>query len=322
MPANLPPVYHEIERKLRFAQSPEEKILIINEMIAIMPKHKGTDKLLADLRRKISQLKKEIGKKPHAQRADLYTVMKEGAGQVVLIGSPNSGKSTILATLTNAKPLIGNFPFTTGKPEVVMMEFENVQIQLVDTPPLAEEHNPPWLLALARASNALLITIPCTQDPIKELRLMLGLLENGNVFVTGKDYKFEAKELMQKYGIVILTKDCSHDAVSLIEREFPRRFELFIIDLNGENRELRRKIFEYIDVIRVYTKPPGKEADFSEPVILKKGSTVIDAAYTLHKDFAEKLKYARLWRDKINGMMTKRDLVLQDGDIIEFHIIK
>jgi len=322
MPANLPPVYHEIERKLRYAQSPEEKILIINEMIAVMPKHKGTDKLLADLRRKISQLKKEVGKKPHAQRADLYTVMKEGAGQVVIIGAPNSGKSTILATLTNAKPLVGDFPFTTGKPEVGMMKFENVQIQLVDTPPLTEEHNPPWLLALARASNALLLTIPCKQNPTKELELMLRLLENGSIFLTRKDYKFEVKELMQKYGIIILTKDCSHNVVSLIEREFPERFELFSIDLNGRNAELRKKIFEYIDVIRVYTKPPGKEADFSEPVILKKGSTVIDAAYTIHKDFAEKLKYARLWRDRVNGRMTKRDLVLLDGDVIEFHIIK
>uniref|UniRef100_A0A7C4U8A9 TGS domain-containing protein n=1 Tax=candidate division WOR-3 bacterium TaxID=2052148 RepID=A0A7C4U8A9_UNCW3 len=321
MPANLPPIYYEIEKKLKFAQSPEEKIQIIMQMIAVMPKHKGTDHLQAELRRKISLLKKEASKTPKVQRADLYTVPKEGAGQIVLIGKTNSGKSTILANLTNAKPMIGEYPFTTQKPEVGMVRFENVNIQLVDTPPLCFEHRPPWLLAVARSSDALAIILT-PEKTMETLYEILLILEEGNMFV-GRNKKSPREELMPKMGFIILNMFNGYEDVKKeIEREYPERFEVLKFELNKENLEIRRKMFEYLDIIRVYTKPPGKEPELTHPVILKKGDTVEDAAEEIHKDFAEKLRFARLWRKDIKGMMVKRDFILEDGDIIEFHIQK
>ncbi len=321
MPANLPPIYYEIEKKLKFAQSPEEKIQIIMQMIAVMPKHKGTDHLQAELRRKISLLKREAAKTPKVQRADLYTVPKEGAGQIVLVGKPNSGKSTILSFLTNAKPAIGDFPFTTQKPEVGMVRFENVNIQLVDTPALCYEHRPPWLLAVARSSDALAIVLT-PEKPIETLKELLEILENGNMFVS-KYPTSPRPELMPKRGFIILNMfEENQDVQDEIEKTFPDRIESVKFEIDGDNLPIRRKMFEYLDIIRVYTKPPGKEPEFSVPVILKKNETVEDAALEIHKDFAEKLRYARLWRKDIKGMMVKRDFTLEDGDILEFHIIK
>lgn len=321
MPANLPPIYYEIEKRLRYAQSPEEKIQLIMQMIAVMPKHKGTDHLQAELRRKISLLKREAAKTPKVQRADLFSVPKEGAGQIVLIGKPNSGKSTILSFLTNAKPDIGDYPFTTQKPEVGMVKFENVNIQLVDTPPLCNEHKPPWLLAVARSSDAISIVIT-PEKPVDSLKELINILEEGNMFVS-KRLETPRVELMPKRGFVILNMFEDIEQVKEeIEKTFPDRFDILKFDIFGENEEIRRKMFEYLDIIRVYTKPPGKEPEFSIPVILKKNDKVEDAAVEIHKDFAEKLRYARLWRKDIKGLMVKRDFILEDGDIIEFHLLK
>ncbi len=321
MPANLPPMYYEIEKRLRYAQSPEEKIQLIMQMIAVMPKHKGTDHLQAELRRKISLLKREAAKTPKVQRADLFSVPKEGAGQIVLIGKPNSGKSTILSFLTNAKPDIGDYPFTTQKPEVGMVKFENVNIQLVDTPPICNEHKPPWLLAVARSSDALGIIIT-PEKPIESLKELINILEEGNMFVS-KRLETPRVELMPKRGFVILNMfEDVKEVQEEIEKEFPDRFEMLKFDIFGENEEIRRKMFEYLDIIRVYTKPPGKEPELSIPVILKRNDKVEDAAVEIHKDFAEKLRYARLWRKDIKGLMVKRDFILEDGDIIEFHLLK
>jgi len=167
MPANLPPQYYEAERRYRQAQSYEEKIAILQEMLAIMPKHKGTDKLQAELRAKISKLKKTAQKKTGPRRKGFsYRIPREGIAQVALIGPPNSGKSSILATLTKTKPEIADYPFTTYEPSVGMLTWENVKIQLVDTPPIAEEFKIPWLGEVLRGADLLLIVLDLGKDDI------------------------------------------------------------------------------------------------------------------------------------------------------------
>jgi hypothetical protein len=144
MPANLTPDYLAAEREYKSAQTNAEKIAALERMMATLPKHKGTEKLQADLRRRLSQARKESQKKSPAHAAPFYAVEKEGAGQVVLIGPPNSGKSQLVATLTNAEPEIADYPFTTRFPTPGMMPYEDVQIQLVDLPPISAEFMEPW----------------------------------------------------------------------------------------------------------------------------------------------------------------------------------
>jgi len=135
MPANLPPQYFEVEKKFRLAKNAADKITALEEMLAIMPKHKGTDHLRADLRRKIARLTQVSEKKAATQRASML-IDKEGAAQLVVIGLPNAGKSQLVASVTNASPTVAEYPFTTQSATPGMMEFENIQIQLIDTPPL------------------------------------------------------------------------------------------------------------------------------------------------------------------------------------------
>ena len=144
MPANLPPQYFEAEKNFRMAKTAPEKIAALEEMLAIMPKHKGTDHLRGELRRRIAKLTQSTDRKAATQRASMV-ILKEGAGQVVVVGLPNAGKSQLVATITNASPAVAEYPFTTTAATPGMMEFENIKIQLIDTPPIIEQAIEWWL---------------------------------------------------------------------------------------------------------------------------------------------------------------------------------
>ncbi len=318
MPANLPQIYHKIEGRLKFAGTSEEKISIVKEMLSVMPKHKGTDGLRAELNSKISKLKKEVKKKPQARRLDMNYVPKMGIAQVVLMGAPNSGKSTILAKLTNASPEVASYPFTTQKPDVGMIEFENVQIQLVDTPPLYERFHPPWLLALGRISDVLVGLIDGSKtNPEKELNSLLSRLEQGLIFLESRDY-YTGDELMKKSGFVIISRSEKRD-LGPLRKKYGDRLNFVGFDLSSDVEALKKNIYDFLNLIRIYTKPPGKEADFTEPVVLRKGATVLDAAYQIHKDFADKMKYTKLWRGDNNPRQVGPEEVLNERDVVEFH---
>src|SRR5574341_1551902 len=147
MPANLTPGYKEAEERYRQAADHDEKVAALREMIALLPKHKGTEKLHADLKKKLAKHEEEgahVAKSGHDAPVPGH-VKREGAGQWVLLGPPNAGKSSLLAALTHAHPEIGDYPFTTRQPFPGMMDFEDVKVQLVDTPAVAAEHTEPYL---------------------------------------------------------------------------------------------------------------------------------------------------------------------------------
>ncbi|HIE04165.1 MAG TPA: GTP-binding protein, partial [Candidatus Latescibacteria bacterium] len=124
MPANLPPQYFEAEEEFRQAKTPQEKIEAIRKMISVMPKHKGTEKLHAYLRRRLAQLSKEARRKPKVSRSSpIDRIKKEGAGQAALAGPPNTGKSKLLAALTRARPFVAPYPFSTFLPTPGMMPY-------------------------------------------------------------------------------------------------------------------------------------------------------------------------------------------------------
>jgi ribosome-interacting GTPase 1 len=318
MPANLPQIYHKIEGRLKFATTSEEKISILKEMLAVMPKHKGTDGLRAELNSKIAKLKKEAKKKPQARRLDMNYVPKMGIAQVVLMGAPNSGKSTILAKLTNASPEVASYAFTTQKPDVGMIEFENVQIQLVDTPPLYENFHPPWLLALGRSSDVIIALIDGRKaNLVKELNSLLNRLEKGSIYLQSKDV-YTGEELMKKKGFVVVSGG-DEITIEILRESYSKRFDILSFNLNDDFGSLKKRIYSFLNLIRIYTKPPGKEADFTEPVVLPKSSTVLDAAYHIHKDFADKMKYTKLWRGNKNPKQVGPEEILTEGDVVEFH---
>jgi ribosome-interacting GTPase 1 len=328
MPANLPHDYFEAEKRYRAAKTPVDKIACLEEMLTIMPKHKGTDKLRADLRRRISKLKttpqakKSLGKRDSAFRID-----KEGAGQVAVIGPANVGKSALVATLTNANPEVADFPLTTWKPTPGMMPVENIQIQLVDTPPLNRDYVEPELLDLIRRSDLILLVVDLQTDPVQQLEDTVTLLEENRIVPRHlQDRYTEAGNLRLIPFLILANKNDDQSTEEnleifreLLEHDWPLVSASIKI---GRNLDLLKEtLVEMLKIIRVYSKAPGKEPDLTAPFVLKEGSTVEDLASKVHKDFVAQLKVVKVWGDGVyDGQMVQRDHILQDGDVVELHI--
>lgn len=325
MPANLPPQYFEAEKSLRIAKTPEEKVEALETMLAIMPHHKGTDKLRAELRRKIAKFSAEAEKKYALGRRGIPHIKKEGAGQVILVGLPNTGKSQLLTAVTEASPEIADYPFTTKTPTPGMMNFENIQIQLIDTPPITERGLPLWLTNLLRNADLITILIDLSLEPAAQVEVILKELRKLGIGLIGSE-DTEPQVRYWKKGLIIGNKsdlDNSNKSWAKLTQRYQKQFSL--VPIAAKNRtgleEFRKAIYKALDIIRVYTKVPGGKPDLTEPVVLKKGSIVDEAAEVIHKDFRSKLKYALIWGSgKFNGQRVKRDHILEDGDIIEFHI--
>jgi len=279
-----------------------------------MPKHKGTDHLRADLRRKIARLTQVSEKKAATQRASML-IDKEGAAQVVVIGLPNAGKSQLVATVTRASPTVAEYPFTTHVAIPGMMEFENIQIQLIDTPPLTEQSVVWWLPHMIRRADALLLVVDLSNAPLAQVEAILIELESRKIAIGDR----------VKALIVGNKLDLPRASENYLTLDNKYQGQLPVIAVSAREgiglEELKHKIYQVLDIIRVYTKVPGRKPDFTDPIILDRGSTLEDAAASVHKDFAAKLKYARIWGSgKHDGIMAKRDHILQDGDIIELHL--
>ena len=324
MPTNLPPQYFEAEKAFRQAKTPQEKIEALENMLAIMPKHKGTDHLRGELRARIAKLSEEMERRRSGERAQPYHVPKEGAGQVALVGLPNSGKSQLLATLTGANPKIAPYPFTTQLPQPAMMPFENVLVQLVDLPPVAKEGTPGWMRAVIRHADLLLLLVDLSTDPFGELDVIMDELSLMRIKLAESAEQLDDDPLaVRKKSVLVGTKLDQADAAEnykLLELEWAGRVPMVAVSaVKGTGlEELKRLVFKQLEVIRVYTKPPGREANRAEPTVLKRGSTVDDLAVLIHKELREKLKYAVVWGSgKFNGQRVGRQHVLEDGDIVE-----
>ena len=328
MPTNLPPECLEAEERYRAATSPEEKITRLEEWLSTIPKHKGTDRLRADLRRRLSKLKAA----PHTRKStgkqtSAFHIDREGAGQVVLVGPTNVGKSALLAALTNATPEVADYPFTTWAPTPGMMPVEDVQIQLIDTPPLNREAVEPELIDLIRRSDLILLVVDLQTYPIEQLEETIAFLQ-GHCIVPRhlQERTTEPAGLTFIPLLVLVNKndDESSDAdlevlCELLGDEWP----LLPVSAATERHldRLKRAVFEGLEIMRIYSKPPGKEPDLSAPFVLKKGSTVAELAGQVHQDFLKNLKSARVWGSAAyDGQMVGRDHVLQDGDVVELRI--
>ena len=321
MPANLTPDYMAADKKFKAATSPQDKLAALEEMLSAIPKHKGTEKMQADIKRRIAKLRSETQKRRGAARGKpFYHVDREGAGQLALVGAPNSGKSALLRALSHAEPEVADYPFTTRAPLPGMMAYENIQIQLVDLPPIDAEQSEGWLYGIIRTADGVLLVVDLADDDLlAETEEVLRLLRGANIELGQR-----SDGPQQKRTLIVATKlDAPGAGERLaIFREFSGD-RLTVLPVSAEAGTgldaLREAAYEMLDVIRIYSKPPGKKADFTAPFILKRGATVLDAAEAVHREFVEKLRYARLWNRAHQGQMVGRDHILEDGDILEIH---
>ncbi len=326
MPANLTPDYFKAEQWYRSASTNEEKMLALEQMLAVMPKHKGTEHLQADLKRKLSQLKDAATQQKKAgKHVDIFHVPRSGAGQVVLLGTPNSGKSAILAALTHAKVTVAEFPFATHAPVPGMVRYEDVQIQLVDMPPITADYAAPGQVGTYRNGDLIAIVVDLSQDVEEQLLILLDFLESRNLLLDEKTPATDGHgNALGRRAFCLCTKaDIATDgAFELAKKSCERPLEFVKISAQtGEGLDAFAKfLFETLAIIRVYAKPPGKPPDMNDPFTLPAGSTVHDLARTIHRELAEKLKSAKCWGTGVHdGQNVHLTHVLHDKDIVELH---
>lgn len=322
MPANLSPQYYEAEEAYRRAKTSEDKMAALQEMLSAIPKHKGTEKLQADIKKKISQLKDESKKKKSSKGSyNPFNVEKQGAGQVVLVGYPNSGKSSLVASLTRAKAKVAHYPFSTSLPLAGMMPYEDTAVQLVDTPPVTKETVPSGLMGTLKEADALLLVVDAASDEcLEQLEGCLELLQEREVI----DLSEEGEIVAPVPFLIVASKMDEPGAGEHLEllKEFNPELDIRGISSEGMGlEELKEELFRVLDVIRVYGKPNDKAADMNRPFILRRGSTVTDFAASIHKDFPQKMKSALVWGSaRFDGQAVARDHVLEDGDIVELQL--
>jgi ribosome-interacting GTPase 1 len=331
MPANLTPQYHKAEAEYRHAQTPEDELRCLELMLREIPKHKGTDKLQAELKAKISKAKheaehaKKAGKKGHHGPQ----IQRQGAGRATIIGGPNAGKSQLLAKLTRATPEIAPYPFTTREPQPGMMPWEDVTVQLIDTPPITSDVMDPGILGLIRGSDLVLLMADVgNDDGLEALPPVLERLHQTKTRLANDTYLSEEDiGLSFTRAFLVLNKidlpDCD-DRIALLKEICPLDFREFRISAEHGTglEELRNAIYQSLDVVRVYTKlPTKKEADYDKPFTLKRGGTLHDVAELVHRDLAATFKYARVWSTSLVAPVPqmKGDYVVQDKDVVEIH---
>ena len=325
MPANLTPEYFKAEQWLRSATTNDEKILAIERMLAVMPKHKGTDHLKADLRRKLSKLKEASTQKGRGKQTDIFHVPRSGAGQIVLLGTPNCGKSSIVAALTNAKVNVADFPFATAGPVPGMLKFEDVQIQLVDMPPITADYAAPGQVGTYRNCDLIAIVIDLSGDVQKQLQVCIDFLELKSLLTSSGTPAFDSQcNVLAKKAFCICTKSdiARPNALETAKGSCRHPFEFIEVSVKtgAGIDKLPGMFFKQLGLIRIYAKPPGKSADMMDPFTMPVGSTVMDMAMAIHRDLAEKLKFARIWGTGVYaGQNAQRTHVLNDKDIVELH---
>jgi hypothetical protein len=330
MPANLTPQYKKAEEEYRRAQSPEEELHCLEVMLKEIPKHKGTDKLQAELKAKISKAKAECehAKKAGKSRGISHKIPRQGAGRVVIIGGPNAGKSQLLRSLTRATPEVAPYPFTTREPHPGMMPWEDVQVQLIDTPPITKDVFDPGTLGLIRGADLVLLMVDLGADEgIDDVQAVLERLSETKTRLAKESYLHEEDVgLSFTQTFLVLSKiDLAEaeDRIALLAEFCPLDFREFRISAeHGTGLEdLRNAIFAALDVVRVYTKSPTKkEADLDKPYTLRRGGTLLEVAGMVHRDLATNFKHARVWGSHvIGGSTVKGDYVVADKDVVEIH---
>jgi len=327
MPANLTPQYLEADRRFKAARTVEEKIAALEEMLAVIPKHKGTEHLQGDLKRRLAKLRADAEQARRRRGGFSISVDREGAGQVVLVGPPNTGKSALLRSLTNAQPEVGEYPFTTRRPIAGMMQFINIQIQLVDLPAISEEYMEPWVPSLVRPADLALLVVDLTSASLLEdVETTIDILGRSKVALVPQGSPPPPMGWANVETLIVANKvdaGPGEGSAEILRSYYGSRFVVHAVSAQASLglEPLRRMIYDGLKIVRVYAKPPGKEPSMQAPIVLRRGNTIVEMAAAIHKDFAQQLKFARVWGGtKFGGQRVQRDYVVQEGDIVELHI--
>jgi ribosome-interacting GTPase 1 len=330
MAANLTPQYLEAEAEYKKAQTAEERLACLRRMYSLLPKHKASEKLQADLKTKISEARDEVeqAKRSPKKGGVSHKIPKQGAGQYLILGGPNAGKSRLLTRLTPATPEVAPYPFTTHEPRPGMMDWEDVRVQLIDTPPITADYLENYLQSMIRCADAALLVVDLADDdgPFAAEAVLERLAQTKSILAGKLPANQEDPTVHFTRALLVANKidvPGASDRLEIVREMFGERFPIHVIAAEHGTglEELRQAIYQSLNMIRVYTKQPGKPPDLTSPFTCAAGSTLVDLAALVHRDFAHGLKSARIWGTGVyDGQSVSRDHVLRDKDIVELHL--
>jgi ribosome-interacting GTPase 1 len=339
MPANLSPEYKAAEASYRKAREPRERLVLLREMLRVIPKHKGTEHLQADIKARIKDLTSELEHAPKSggHGGPALVVRPEGAAQIALVGPPNAGKSLLHARLTGSGARDAPYPFTTQFPEPGMMPHADIHFQLVDLPAVAPEHAVPWLASALQMADAALLVLDLS-DPacIGQLADVQRLLGERRVSLTTRWEPAQVPDsgeldeddpfALRLPTLLVANKT---DLVADVDAELAALRELAgvafavlaVSAATGRGlADIGPWLFRGLGIVRVYTKAPGRPLDRAHPFTLRHGQTVRDVARLVHHDLERTLRYARVTgHASFEGQHVGPDHRLADGDVVELH---
>jgi hypothetical protein len=342
MPANLSPEYKDAQEKFRRAREPQEKLECLREMLRTIPKHKGTEHLQAEIKTRLKELADELGgpKKGAVRGGPELTVRHEGAAQVALVGPPNAGKSSLHARLSGSHAVVGPYPFSTKYPLPGMLAREDVQFQLVDLPPVAEDYMEPWMSGTLHTADAVALVVDL-RDPgcVDQLAAIERRLEEKKVSLVprldappagageGED-AVDLDPFRARLPTLLLANKADLFAdpgaeLAVFREIAPDPFESLAVsaETGAGLGAVGPALFSLLGIVRVYSKVPGHPPDMGRPFTLRGGGTVRDVAPQVHRGMAAELKFARIWgaSAEFEGQQVSAAHTVVDRDVVELH---
>jgi len=299
---NQSPQYHAAEKKFLSAITDEEKIIHLEEMLRECPKHKSSENMLSNLKTRYKKLKQKISKQKKSGKQSSKNSIKKSEMQAAIAGMPNTGKSSFFNVFTKQQTKTAQTPYTTYEPKLGTTDFEDTKIQLIDTPTLPNTDK-----TIIHTTDTLLFII----DSVNQIQEIQKIQKNTNAKIITIFNKEDLLTPQEKRKISETLKSKKQD--------------FFLFSSTNPDKEIinqiKKKLFNSFDIIRIYTKEPRKPAT-KEPLILKKDSTIKDAAEKILKGMSKKIKLSKIWgpSSKFQGQSVGLNHKLLDKDTVELYV--